>query len=150
MIQGLKDRKYDIAFCSMMDNEPLIEFTPVAKQELVLIVPKGHPLEGRSSIDLKDTLAYPQIAFSKRSGLRHVIDKLFKNAEVIRKLPTLWKKTRSCRSCRCRLRYRSCSKDAGSFLYACIHYRNRKAFLGKTLLYGYFKECLSGACYHGF
>lgn len=28
MIQGLKDRKYDIAFCSMMDNEPLIEFTP--------------------------------------------------------------------------------------------------------------------------
>lgn len=78
MIQGLKDRKYDIAFCSMMDNEPLIEFTPVAKQELVLIVPKGHPLEGRNSIDLKDTLAYPQIAFSKRSGLRHVIDKLFK------------------------------------------------------------------------
>ena len=73
MIQGLKDRKYDIAFCSIMDNEPLIEFTPVAKQELVLIVPKG-----RSSIDLKDTLAYPHIAFSKRSGLRHVIDKLFK------------------------------------------------------------------------
>ena len=72
MIQGLKDRKYDIAFCSMMDNEPLIELTPVAKQELVLIVPKGHPLEGRSSIDLKDTLAYPQIAFSKRSGIAGV------------------------------------------------------------------------------
>ena len=77
MIQGLKDRKYDIAFCSMMDNEPLIEFIPVAKQELVLIVPKGHPLEKRSSIDLKDTLSYPHIAFSKRSGLRYVIDKLF-------------------------------------------------------------------------
>lgn len=77
MIQGLKDRKYDIAFCSMMDNEPLIEFIPVAKQELVLIVPKGHPLEERSSIDLKDTLSYPHIAFSQRSGLRHVIDKLF-------------------------------------------------------------------------
>ena len=105
MIQGLKDRKYDIAFCSMMDNEPLIEFTPVAKQELVLIVSANCLLYGR------------------RPG--------------------------SCRSCRCRLRYRSCSKDAGSFLYACIHYRNRKAFLGKTLLYGYFKECLSGACYHG-
>ena len=77
MIQGLKDRKYDIAFCSMMDNEPLIEFIPVTKQELVLIVPKGHPLEERSSIDLKDTLSYPHIAFSKRSGLRYVIDKLF-------------------------------------------------------------------------
>ena len=40
MIQGLKERKYDIAFCSKMDNEPLVEFVPVAKQELVLIVPK--------------------------------------------------------------------------------------------------------------
>ncbi len=151
MIQGLKDRKYDIAFCSIMDNEPLIEFTPVAKQELVLIVPKGHPLEGRSSIDLKDTLAYPHIAFSKRSGLRHVIDKLFKKCRRLSANCLLYgRRPGSCRSCRCRLRYRSCSKDAGSFLYACIHYRNRKAFLGKTLLYGYFKECLSGACYHGF
>ena len=77
MIQGLKERKYDIAFCSKMDNEPLIEFTPVAKQELVLIVPKEHPLEGKTSIDLKESLAYPHIVFSKRSGLRQVIDKLF-------------------------------------------------------------------------
>ena len=77
MIQGLKERKYDIAFCSKMDNEPLIEFTPVAKQELVLIVPKEHPLEGKTSIDLKESLAYPHIIFSKRSGLRQVIDKLF-------------------------------------------------------------------------
>ena len=52
MIQGLKDRKYDIAFCSMMDNEPLIEFIPVAKQELVLIVPKGHPLEEVLSVQV--------------------------------------------------------------------------------------------------
>ena len=79
MIQGLKDRKYDIAFCSKMDNEPLVEFVPVAKQELVLIVPKGHPLDGKTSINLKESLTYPHIVFSKRSGLRHVIDKLFEN-----------------------------------------------------------------------
>ena len=77
MIQGLKERKYDIAFCSKMDNEPLVEFVPVAKQELVLIVPEGHPLDGKTSIDLKEALTYPHIVFSKRSGLRHVIDKLF-------------------------------------------------------------------------
>ena len=60
-----------------MDNEPLVEFVPVAKQELVLIVPEGHPLDGKTSIDLKEALTYPHIVFSKRSGLRHVIDKLF-------------------------------------------------------------------------
>lgn len=77
IIGGLKDRKFDIAFCSIMENEPTIDFTPVAKQELVLIVPDGHPLSTCSEIDLAETLPYPQVAFSKRSGLRPIIDKLF-------------------------------------------------------------------------
>ena len=150
MIQGLKDRKYDIAFCSMMDNEPLIEFIPVAKQELVLIVPKGHPLEERSSIDLKDTLSYPHIAFSKRSGLRYVIDKLFHKCGGYPQIAYSMEEDQALQSCRCRFWYCSCSKDARSFLYAGIYYRNRKTFAGKTLLYGYFKKCLSGTCHHGF
>ncbi len=50
MIQGLKERKYDIAFCSKMDNEPLVEFVPVAKQELVLIVP-GRTSFGQENFD---------------------------------------------------------------------------------------------------
>lgn len=77
IIRGLKERRYDIAFCCKVENEPLIEFIPIFCQELVLIVPKGHPLEERDSIDLRDTLAYPQITFSKQSGLKPVIDKLF-------------------------------------------------------------------------
>ena len=77
IIEGLKNRKFDIAFCSMMDNEPTIDFIPVAKQELVLIVPDGHPLSGYAEIDLIETLPYPHIAFAKRSGLRPIIDKLF-------------------------------------------------------------------------
>lgn len=81
MIEGLKNRKYDIAFCSKMDNEPSIEFVPVARQELVLIVPNGHPLCTREEIDLSDTLVYPHIAFSKRSGLRPIIDKLFRECK---------------------------------------------------------------------
>lgn len=77
IIEGLKNRKYDIAFCSRMEHEPSIEFVPVARQELVLIVPNKHPLSEYNEIDLKDTLPYPQVAFSKRSGLRPIIDKLF-------------------------------------------------------------------------
>ena len=77
MIEGLKTRKYDIAFCSKMENEPSIEFIPVAKQDLVLIVPNQHPLSTRNEIDLADTLPYPHVGFSKRSGIRPTIDKLF-------------------------------------------------------------------------
>lgn len=86
IIQGLKDRQYDVAFCSKMDNEPLIDFVPIARQELVLIVPNGHPLEERSSINLAETLPYPQIVFSKRSGLRPIIDRLFEQCGGLPKI----------------------------------------------------------------
>ena len=77
IIRDLKDRRYDIAFCSRMENEPSIDFVPVDRQELVLIVPNGHPLADHDTIDLRETLPYPQICFSHHSGLRPVIDKLF-------------------------------------------------------------------------
>lgn len=78
LLEGLKNKEYDIALCSKIENEPMIEFVPFAKQELVVIVPKDHPLSDRDSINLEETLAYPQIIFRKRSGLRPIIDKLFK------------------------------------------------------------------------
>lgn len=77
IIQGLKERKYDIAFCSKTRKEQGIEFIPVASQELVLIVPTDHPLANRNTIDLIDTIPYPQIFFTNKSGLRPIIDDLF-------------------------------------------------------------------------
>ena len=41
ILTGLKEKKYDIGFCSKFDDEPLIEFIPVAKQDLVVIVLTG-------------------------------------------------------------------------------------------------------------
>lgn len=81
MLEDLKKQKYDIAFCSKMDNQPAIEFIPIARQDLVVIVPLGHPLAERTSIRLSETLPYPQILFSAKSGLRSVIDKLFDQCE---------------------------------------------------------------------
>ncbi|HBH3602102.1 TPA: LysR family transcriptional regulator [Clostridioides difficile] len=78
IIQGLKERKYDIAFCSKLEKEKGIEFIPVAKQDLVLIVPYSHPLAAKNTIDLKETIPYPQIVFNQRSGLRYIIDDMFK------------------------------------------------------------------------
>jgi len=78
LLQGLKDKKYDIAFCSKFETEPEIEFIPIAKQDLVMIVPLDHPLAEKDSVDLIETIPYPQILFSKKSGLRTVIDGLFR------------------------------------------------------------------------
>lgn len=86
IIQGLKEEKYDIAFCSMLEKEPSIRFTPVGTERLVVVVPKGHPLSEKKAVDLEQAAAYPQIYFTENSGLRPVVDKLFENARLTPKI----------------------------------------------------------------
>ena len=81
IIEGLKNKIYDIAFCSKIEKEANIDFIPVSNQKLVLIVPLNHPLADKDSIDLRETISYPQIIFSKKSGLRPIIDKLFEQID---------------------------------------------------------------------
>lgn len=50
---------------------------PVVRQDLVLVVPPDHPLAGRKSIDLEETLSYPYVSFSRGSGMRDTVDALF-------------------------------------------------------------------------
>lgn len=78
LVEGLKNRDYDLAFCSRAEGENGVTFIPVAKQGLVLIVPEGHPLQGKKSVLLEETLEYPQIAFTPTSGLRSIVDGLFR------------------------------------------------------------------------
>ena len=49
----------------------------VEQQDLVLIVPKNHPLAKNHSVDLTETLPYPQVYFSEGSGMRGVVEELF-------------------------------------------------------------------------
>lgn len=77
LLSALREGIYDMVFCTRMDQETSIDFFPVAHQDLVLIVPKGHPLSGLDSVDLSASLAYPHICFTPDSGLRSVVDQLF-------------------------------------------------------------------------
>lgn len=86
IIKGLKEEKYDVALCSFLADEKDIEFIPITKEELVVIVPKDHPLAAKDSVDLLETIPYPQVYFNKSSGLRPVIDQLFQS---IKELPNI-------------------------------------------------------------
>lgn len=80
LLEGLAERRYDLVFASKPPAE--LGFTAVAveRQDLVLIVPRDHPLAARHSVDLGETLPYPQVYFSRGSGLRGVVDELFSRA----------------------------------------------------------------------
>lgn len=82
IIQGLKEDRFDIAFCSMAEREGDIQFTSVGRENLVVVVPHGHPLSFKGSVDLEQVAAYPQIFYTKNSGLRPVVDRMFEQAKV--------------------------------------------------------------------
>ena len=82
LIQGLKEERYDIVFCSMVENEPDIEFIPVTNEELVVIVSNEHPLAKEDSIDLEMIDNYPFIGFSEKSGIRPLINNLFQQINL--------------------------------------------------------------------
>lgn len=82
LIIGMKEHRYDVLFCSRPQNEQF-NIVPVKHQELVLIVPKDHPLSDRTQIALSDTKDYPYIFFNEDSGIRPVIDDMFQKENII-------------------------------------------------------------------
>ena len=76
-LDGLRLRKYDLIFCVRPVESDNLSCVPIDRQELVLIVPKDHPLAENKSVSLEDTLQYPYIYFNNKTGLRFVIDELF-------------------------------------------------------------------------
>ncbi len=77
LLDGLTTHTYDLVFCSQPPAEYNFTSIPVEKQDLVLIVPRYHPLSHKHSIELSESLPYPHIFFSENSGMRNVVDRLF-------------------------------------------------------------------------
>lgn len=75
ILDGLKEEKYDLAFCTYLENEPEIEFIPLEKKEVVLIAHKDHELVNRQNIHIDDIKDYKFVFFNKTSSLRQAIDK---------------------------------------------------------------------------
>lgn len=83
LIQGLKEERFDVIFCSWVEGEREINFVPVAEEKLVAIVPEEHPLAEKSTVTIKELGNYPQVAFPPSSGLYFVIQELFEKENII-------------------------------------------------------------------
>lgn len=77
LVDELLANHYDIIFSSKPRSDAKLTSAIILQQKLVLIAPAGHPLASYDVIDLKDTLDYEYVYFSKNSGLRYVIDNMF-------------------------------------------------------------------------
>ena len=77
LLRGLSERQFDLVFASKPTDFSAFDAVAVTNQDIVFIVPRGHPLAKRHSVDLADTLPYPHVFFSPGSGMRAVEDELF-------------------------------------------------------------------------
>ena len=77
LLAGLLEKRFDLVFCSQPPAALQLTAVPVGRQDVVLIVPRNHPLAELHTVDLAATLPYPQVYFSKGSGMRDVVDGLF-------------------------------------------------------------------------
>lgn len=82
LLEGMKDKRFDILFCSEPPKTLGFNAVPVKRQELVLIVPDSHPLAERDEINLCETMDYDYVYFHNNSGIRKVIDDMFERAEI--------------------------------------------------------------------
>ena len=82
LLEGMKDKRFDILFCSEPPKTLGFNAVPVKRQELVLIVPDSHPLAERDEINLCETMDYDYVYFHNNSGIRKVIDDMFARAEI--------------------------------------------------------------------
>lgn len=81
IIAGIQNKTYDFGICSKISDTNLV-FLPLLCEELVLIIPKKHPLSSMQKITLEQIAKYPFITYSKNVPLYNLIIDIFKRNNV--------------------------------------------------------------------
>lgn len=79
---GVATGKYDLGFCSMVDDEPDLIFVPIMAQELIAIVNNTHPLADRTEIRLSELKEYSLTTYRDTIPIGKVVRRLLKEHEV--------------------------------------------------------------------
>jgi len=80
LLDQLDAGEIDLCLCSPIATREKIEWEPLFTEELFIIVPTGHRLAKRSSIDLNEIKDEPVVTFKKDYGLRILADQFFQQA----------------------------------------------------------------------
>lgn len=80
LLRDLKANKIDLVFCPKYDKS--LNYVPIAKQKLYLIVHKSHPFALRDSVDIMEINNEPFVHLNKSSSLRYAVDNIFQQFHI--------------------------------------------------------------------
>ena len=66
-IEGIKEDRFDFAFCGKIPDEHDLEFVPMLEQNLIAAVDKNHPLAQNKSLTFDELKKYPMVSYRKES-----------------------------------------------------------------------------------
>ncbi len=79
-IKGLRDGRFDVAFCGRLHDEQGIAYKPMFAQRLVIGVDPSHELASRESVSLNDLRDYELVSYRGEAYPRTLLDALFRRA----------------------------------------------------------------------
>lgn len=82
IIDGVSKGKYDLGFCSKVDNMPDLVFVPIMAQELIAIVNTDHPLAQKQGLYLKELADYPLTTYRDTIPIGGLVRALLKEKGV--------------------------------------------------------------------
>ncbi len=82
IIRMIRHGDIDIAILALPINEKYLEAEPLFEEELVLVVPNGHPLEKKKKIKLDDVKQYPFVMLDQAHCLSDNIESFCKMQSV--------------------------------------------------------------------
>lgn len=80
LIDNLNNGKIDLAFCAEYDKS--VNYVPIFKQRLYLVVPQNHHLANKKGVNLEDIKNEPFILLNKSSSLRQLCDEAFDKINI--------------------------------------------------------------------
>ena len=82
LLRRLRTRRADLALLTLPVDDPAFTSVPVLREELMLVMPAGHPLSSKDSVPVEALVGQPFVIFEAGSNTRRTIDEFFVREQI--------------------------------------------------------------------
>src|SRR6476620_1443335 len=82
LLRRLRTRRADLALLTLPVHDPAFTSVPVLREELMLVMPAGHPLSSKDSVGVEALVGQPFVVFEAGSNTRRTLDEFFVREQI--------------------------------------------------------------------
>ena len=82
LMRRVRTGQADLALLTLPVDDPALTSVPVLREELMLVMPAGHPLSNKDSVGVEALVGQPFIIFEQGSNTRRTLDEFFVREQI--------------------------------------------------------------------